>query len=296
MSLDSPTYLNSLQNNIRARPIPWEGAVRAGNITDDQLRRVKAVDKVRKEQRQKTVEKDLGAYTTLLTGGSSGKGILESAARRTDIIQYVLVLAGDLINGMADDTRLTVGLYVANHLTSLADVPALKKALVEDQGSYRHFLPLLHHSTNPEDPIPLLTASFLTNLISASLLSSPKTTPKDEEALPRLFSYLATLTKSSDTGLQNIGVQGYSELLRTSRSRQIFWNQRAATVEPLMDILRAAAGSGKDNGSTTLAGSSIRTSEMKIGGGVGIQLLYHVLIVIWELSFEGELVGDRLES
>lgn len=63
-----------------------------------------------------------------------------------------------------------------------------------------------------------------------------------------------------------------------------------------MDILRAAAGSGKDNGSTTLVGSSIRTSEMKIGGGVGIQLLYHVLVVIWELSFEGELVGSQLES
>ncbi|EEP78548.1 conserved hypothetical protein [Uncinocarpus reesii 1704] len=274
MSLDSPTYLNSLQNNIRARPIPWEGAVRAGSITEEQLQRIKEVDKVRKDQRQKNAEKDLSAYTTLLTGGSSGKSILESAARRTDIIQYVLVLAGDLIN----------------------DVPALKEALVADSGSYRHFLPLLHHSTNSEDPIPLLTSAFLTNLISASLLSSPKTSPKDEEALPRLFSYLATLTKSADTGLQDIGVQGYSELLRTTRSRELFWNQRTATVEPLMDILRAAAGSGKENGTTTLAGSSIRTAEMKIGGGVGIQLLYHVLIVIWELSFEGGLVGEQLES
>lgn len=101
MSSDSPTYLNSLQNNIRARPIPWEGAVRAGNITDDQLRRVKAVDKIRKEQRQKTVEKDLDAYVTLLSGSGDGKSILESAARRTDIVQYILVLAGDLINGQS---------------------------------------------------------------------------------------------------------------------------------------------------------------------------------------------------
>lgn len=121
MSLDSPTYLNSLQNNIRARPIPWEGAVRAGNITEEQLRRVKAVDKVRKEQRQKTIEKDLGAYSTLLTGGSSGKGILESAARRTDIIQYVLVLAGDLINGMIDGaTFYAAGYIIAKHSISLS--------------------------------------------------------------------------------------------------------------------------------------------------------------------------------
>ena len=99
MALDPPTYLSSLQNNIRARPIPWEGAVRAGNITEEQLGRVKAVDKVRKEQRQKTVEGDLSAYTALLAGGSSGASILESAARRPDILQYVLVLAGDLTSG-----------------------------------------------------------------------------------------------------------------------------------------------------------------------------------------------------
>ena len=99
MALDPPTYLSSLQNNIRARPIPWEGAVRAGNITEEQLGRVKAVDKVRKEQRQKTVEDDLSAYTALLAGSSSGASILESAARRPDILQYVLVLAGDLTSG-----------------------------------------------------------------------------------------------------------------------------------------------------------------------------------------------------
>jgi V-type H+-transporting ATPase subunit H len=99
MSLDPPTYLGSLQNNVRARPIPWEGAVRAGSITEEQLRCVKAVDKVRKEQRQKAVGKDPNAYVALLAGGDSGKSILNSAARRTDIIQYILVLAGDLIKG-----------------------------------------------------------------------------------------------------------------------------------------------------------------------------------------------------
>ncbi|OAX81176.1 hypothetical protein ACJ72_04485 [Emergomyces africanus] len=274
MSLDPPTYLSSLQNNIRARPIPWEGAVRAGNITEDQLKRIKAVDKVRKDARQKTVGNDLKVYTTLLVGGSSGKSILESASRRTDIVQYVLVLAADLIN----------------------DVPALASALLQEQERYRHYLPLLQHSSNPEDPIPLLASAFLTSLVSSSLVSNSKTTIPDSEALPRLYSYLATLTKSQDTGLQDIGVQQYSALLRTKRSREIFWSQRVATIEPLMDILRAAAGS-KDNGSSTIIGSSsIRSLDSGIGGGVGLQLLYHVLLVIWQLSFEGSLVGQELES
>ena len=100
MSLDPPTYLNSLQNNIRTRPIPWEGAVRAGTITDNDLKRIKAVDKVRKEQRKQTVESETDNYRSLLLGNEKEKSVFESAAKRIDVIQYVLVLTGDLINGM----------------------------------------------------------------------------------------------------------------------------------------------------------------------------------------------------
>ena len=101
MSLDPPTYLSSVQNNTRARPIPWEGAVRAGTITDYDLKTIKAVDKVRKEQRKQIVESDVEAYQSLILGGSRGKSVLESASKRPDVIQYVLVLTGDLINGVA---------------------------------------------------------------------------------------------------------------------------------------------------------------------------------------------------
>lgn len=106
MSLDPPTYLNSTQNNIRARPIPWDGAVRAGTITDNDLRKIKAVDKVRKDQRKQTVEADLEAYQSLILGGDKSKSVLESAAKRTDVIQYMLVLTGDLLNGMKSRMRL----------------------------------------------------------------------------------------------------------------------------------------------------------------------------------------------
>ncbi|KAL4984012.1 armadillo-type protein [Aspergillus falconensis] len=272
-SLEPPTYLSSLQNNIRARPIPWEGAVRAGNITDDHLKKIKAVDKVRKEQRRQTIDGDIPGYVALLAGGSSGKSVLESAARRSDIVQYILVLAADLIN----------------------DAPSLPSALIAHPQPYKPFLPLLRHSTNAEDPIPLLTSAFLTNLVAISITSSSKPMPQDEEALPQLYHYLSTLTQNQDSGLQDIGVQGLSTLLRTSRARQIFWAQRKETVDPLIEILRAAAG-GKDSGSsTTLAGSS-RGVDVGIAGGVGLQLLYRVLLVLWQLSFEGDLIGDELQE
>lgn len=99
MSLDPPTYLSSLQNNIRARPIPWDGAVRAGTITEDQLSKIRAVDKVRKDQRKQVIESDLAGYRTLFVGGTGHPSILESAARRGDVVQYILVLLGDLLEG-----------------------------------------------------------------------------------------------------------------------------------------------------------------------------------------------------
>ncbi|KAJ5152067.1 hypothetical protein N7492_010362 [Penicillium capsulatum] len=248
MSLEPPTYLSSLQNNIRARPIPWEGAVRAGNITDDHLKKIKAVDKVRKEQRIQTINADLAGYVGLLAGGAQGKSVLDSASRRTDIVQYILVLASDLIQ----------------------DVPSLADALVSHPEPYKPFLPFLHHSTNAEDPIPLLTSTFLIALVSHSLTTTSKPASRDEEALPQLYTYLSTLTKNHDSGLQDIGVQGFSELLRKQRSREIFWAQRTETLDPLIETLQAAAGV-KENGST--AGNSTRGIEPGLAGGVGLQLL-----------------------
>jgi len=105
------------------------------------------------------------------------------------------------------------------------------------------------------------------------------------------------LAKSQDSGLQDIGVQGYSTLLRTKKARELFWNQQKDTIAPLMDTLRSAAGAVKDTDSTLWSGAtSIRGADAVIGGGVGLQLLYHILLVMWQLSFEGKLVGEELES
>ncbi|KIW33678.1 uncharacterized protein PV07_00507 [Cladophialophora immunda] len=275
MSLSPPGYLGTLQSNIRARPIPWDGAVRAGNLTEDQLKRIRSVDKVRKEQRKQTIEKDVNSYSALLIGGTDGGSVLEKASKRSDIIQYSLVLATDLIN----------------------DAPDLAKAILEHPEPYRSFLSFLNQGNDPKDPIPLLSATFLVNLIAISITTSSRPARRDDEALPQVYSYLATLVKDQDSGLQDIGVQHMSQLLRTKRSKELFWSQRQDTVDPLFDILRKAAGAAKDNDSTLWSGNaSIRSNDTRFGEGVGLQLMYHVLLVIWQLSFEGELVGEGLEK
>ncbi|CRK23297.1 hypothetical protein BN1723_012931, partial [Verticillium longisporum] len=229
MSLDPPTYLASLQNNIRQRPIPWDGAVRAGTITEDHLARIRAADKAKKpEARKEVVEADLDGYRLLFVGEQGKPSAIEKAGKNANVIHYVLVLLSDL----------------------LQSVPSLSKALLKSGDPYKSFLPLLANSNNTEDPIPLLTATALTKLIASSRDESAAT----HRALPLLFTYLSGLTKSSDAGLQDIAVQEYSSLLYSRSSRQQFWDQRSET------------------------------------------LLYHVLLVMWQLSFEAEDIGDELSD
>lgn len=58
------------------------------------------MDKVRKEVRKQTVEGDLDGYRTLFVGGKDKPSILQSAAKRADVVQYILVLLSDLLDGM----------------------------------------------------------------------------------------------------------------------------------------------------------------------------------------------------
>ncbi|KAI1755016.1 armadillo-type protein [Xylaria castorea] len=273
MSLDPPPYLGSLQNNIRQRPIPWDGAARAGTVTESQLAKIRAVDKVRKEQRKQVVESDLDGYRILFVGEPGNPGVLESASRRSDVVQYILVLLSDLLQG----------------------VPALAKALYRDSNPYQHFIPLLAHSNNLDDPIPLLTSTVLATLMASAQDASPST----ENTLPLILSYLCGLTNNSnDVGLQDIAVMEYSSLLYNQTNRQLFWKQRSETVAPLIDILRKAAGFGAESSASLWSGNSAARSGgfEGLSGGIGIQLLYHVLLALWQLSFEAEDIGDDMND
>ena len=183
----------------------------------------------------------------------------------------------------------------------ILDVPSLAKAIFKENDPYRHFLPLLK-SNNTEDPIPLLTAHALARLMSTARDESRST----HQALPLMLSYLSGLAKSSDAGLQDIAVQEYSSLLFGSVSRGQFWDQRSETIEPLIKILHTAAGIGGNGNSTSSLWSGNSSSnnnnnrsanfEGSLATGVGLQLLYHVLLVIWQVSFESENIGDEMDE
>lgn len=171
-------------------------------------------------------------------------------------------------------------------------------SLLQHPQPYAPILPLLKQSPSAEDPIPLLASSVLSSLLSYGLMAGGTQASQIDDALPKLYAYIATLARSSDAGLQDIAVQEYSALLRTAKSRQYFWDQRKDTLGPLIDTLRSATGGARDGDSTLVGrGGSIRsTAESSVGSNVGLQLLYHVLLVIWQLSFEGKLVGKGLDE
>ena len=126
-----------------------------------------------------------------------------------------------------------------------------------------------------------------------------------EAALPTILSFFSSLIKSIDANVQDVAVQQYSALLYSQESRAKFWVQRSETVQPLVGILRSAAGVTATAGSSSSANlwrssgsTAIRSTgfEGQLGGGVGLQLLYHVLLVMWQLSFDAAEMGNDLNE
>lgn len=73
--------------------------MRAKTITDGDLQKIKSIDKVRKEERRQRIEADVQSFVTLLLGGNGSQSIFDAVSKRQEIVQYMLVLTEDLING-----------------------------------------------------------------------------------------------------------------------------------------------------------------------------------------------------
>ena len=99
MAVQPPAYLASLKSNIRSRLIPWEGALRAGDITEDQCARINRIKSLQSNRRKELVEGDVDGFRDLFVGGSGRPGVFESASKNTKVIQYLLVLLDDVLQG-----------------------------------------------------------------------------------------------------------------------------------------------------------------------------------------------------
>lgn len=155
-------------------------------------------------------------------------------------------------------------------------MPSFTDALLSLSSPYEQFLVLLRGSHN-DDQTPVLAAAVLTTLLSSSAAK------KSDDARTSFFHYLANVvSRDSDHHLQDLAVQSYVALLRRQEAKSIFWGVRSETVAPLVKVLTASAtGRGGDGGRNGI-----------VQGGVPLQLLYHVLLVFWELSFEEDIAEE----
>ena len=98
MSLDSQSILEEYKSLIRGRAVAWEHQVRLQLVTDDDVKKIKAIEKVPKEKRVGIVEKDASGYAELALGNH---GVLRKSRdkKSTDFEQYILMWIGDLLDG-----------------------------------------------------------------------------------------------------------------------------------------------------------------------------------------------------
>lgn len=117
--------------------------------------------------------------------------------------------------------------------------------------------------------------------------------------LADLQPYLSEQLRGSDASKQDIAVQQITHVLSTPGLRVHFWRQRDETIKPMIDILKSAAGLGTQSSSSSLWNSSANgrsAGDGQLGAGVGIQLLYHVLFAVWQISFDADKIGDDLNE
>ncbi|BFZ57614.1 H(+)-transporting V1 sector ATPase subunit H [Savitreella phatthalungensis] len=185
-SLISP-YLDALADNVRARPIPWEGYARAGLITDDELRNIKSIDRSKKRQ----VE-DVTAWARLI------RDILERV-KRVDIQQYVLVLAADLLSNGENDG-------FASALRGEQPWDALTRLMGDSE----------------DETVALL--SLRVQLLIAG--TGDGDNGATEDAIHKIQDYCRKIAGIHDANedLQNLAAQALSSVLRTSASRKAFWS------------------------------------------------------------------------
>ena len=135
----------------------------------------------------------------------------------------------------------------------------------------------------------------MTSVMGATRDISPATV----RVLADLLPYLSEQVRGSDASKQDIAVQQITHVMSTPGLRGHLWQQKDDTVKPMIDILGSAAGLNSQSSSSSLWNGSASNrpgGEGQEGSGVGIQLLYHVLFALWQLSFDSDKIGDDLNE
>ncbi|KAE8232987.1 hypothetical protein CF326_g1976 [Tilletia indica] len=219
----SNTWLEELTARTRSRPIPWEGYARADLVSSDELKLIKKVERQARSKVDAVYDAEGGAYALLYLR-------LLAKLSRTDTLQQILVLVGDMLRDHDDRANLFA------QAKGEAGEPEFEGVGLP----YGPFLKLLQVQ---DDFVQMKAAQYLTLLIVSS--------PRHETASPRIVQTLLDfLTALINTGASpkdasasvgtdyaegngaDIGIQLLESLLRSQTYRAKVWEdeQRRQSV------------------------------------------------------------------
>jgi hypothetical protein len=102
--------------------------VRTGTLTEEHLAKIRAVERTKKDARAQIVEGDLDGYRILFVGDEGKPGVLELAKKRTEVVQYILVLLSDLLDSTSRLSAHPHPYMIANAWTMNSNIDAITQA------------------------------------------------------------------------------------------------------------------------------------------------------------------------
>ncbi|KAI8089241.1 ATPase, V1 complex, subunit H [Halteromyces radiatus] len=206
LSLVSNQYLDKKVAQIRLKPILWEGYERANLLTHAQVELIKSIDKKSSQEIQVAVQGREDTYASLIL-------YLLQSLSRTDTVQYVCVLADDILSGNEENAR---GFHtIANENKSYPYGPFFRILQLNDE----------------------LACLEATKILTILASSSPCPEQND---LTELYSWLASQLTNANNNLVDIAVQELESLLRVRTYRVPFWKTPNA-VNNLVALLDKSA-------------------------------------------------------
>ncbi|KAI8390886.1 ATPase V1 complex subunit H [Radiomyces spectabilis] len=203
----SNAYLEKKIAQHRQKSILWEGYERANVINHSQVELIKALDKKPADQVQSTVQQN-GEQCALLI-----LHLLQNISR-PDTVQYVCILADDILSGHEDNAR-----YFHATAAQNSDYP------------FKPFFRAMHM----DDEVTSLEASKVLTILSCS---APIPSSLD---LSDLYKWITLQLASERMDIVDIAVQEVASLLRVRQFRLPFWKTHGAIKELVRRLEKSAS-------------------------------------------------------
>lgn len=251
MSLNSG-YLDEIQANIRARPIPWEGYERAGIIDSDDAKLVKSLEQApSREKRMSIIDGDADSYAHMVDK-------MLSNVTRDDVIKYMLSLAGD----------------------AARDSEPFRTCILNGDRQ-RVFDTLMGLLEKPSEQIHLLVA----RVIFYFVVKTPDQFATSD-IVRNTAQYMTSkllCTQTQNPAVQELGAQMLGGFLQVKKFRSTVWDVLSSHSKTTMaddEVNGDDSSSATNKDVLSTINSILETSKGQL------QLQYYVLLILWLLTFE----------